>query len=119
DTLEPLGGLRPFFTKGWWRVLHVHARELEPVGRSERHYAGGRLVERGPQRIEVNALVERSPLGLLGGGVLRRPDRHVHAGRSDVARQGARDTEVREDRTAVRLEQDVAGLQVAVDHALR
>ena len=31
----------------------------------------------------------------------------------------ADDTEVREDRTAVRLEQDVAGLQVAVDHALR
>src|SRR5438309_391721 len=83
--------------------------EQEPVGRSERHFAGGRLVKRDPQGIEVHALVERSPLGLLGGEVLRRPDRHVHAGRSDVARQGARDTEVREDRTAVRLEQDVAG----------
>ena len=95
----------------------MHARQLEPVARRERHLARRRLEERHAEGIEVHAGVERASLGLLGRQVLRRPDRHVDAGGGDVAGERAGDAEVRDHRAAVGVEQDVVGLQIAVDHA--
>ncbi len=96
----------------------MHARQLEPIGGDEGDFADGRLEERDAEGVEIEPRVERSPLRLLGREVLRRADRHVHAGGGHVAGDGSRDAEVREDGTAVRVQQDVVGLQIAVDHPL-
>ena len=96
----------------------MHARQLEPVVGAERHFAGGRFVQRDAERVEIQALVERPSLRLLGREVVRRPDRHVHAGRCGIAGNRAGDAEVSQDGGAIRSDQDVVGLQVAMNHAL-
>src|SRR2546430_12548571 len=52
--------------------------------------------QRDAERVEIQALVERPSLRLLGREVVRRPDRHVHAGRCGIAGNRAGDAEVGE-----------------------
>src|SRR5438067_6486268 len=69
--LEPPGQLRSPLAERGRGLLHVHARQLEPVARRERHLTRRRLEERDAEGVEVHARVERATLGLLGGQVLR------------------------------------------------
>ena len=56
---------------------------------------------------------------LLGREVLRRADDHVGAGRPVTPLTARAMPKSATTRVAVRVEQDVVGLDVAVDHALR
>ncbi len=78
--------------------------------------AGGRLVERRPERVDVALGRHLLPLELLGGGVERGPKvGPCKGGLGGV--QGAGYAEVRHLGVAVLVEEDVVGLYVAVDHA--
>ena len=64
--------------------------------------------------------MRRSPVGLLGAHVLRRAERQPglrDAAAAGVA-HGERDAEVGDQRLPV-VQQDVLGLEVAMDHAVR
>ena len=116
--LEPLGDLGALLAERRRRVFDVHARQLEPVRGGERHLAGRRLVQRHAERVKVRPLVHGAPLRLLRGEVVRGPDGHVDASRGDVPRDRPRDAEIGDHGAAVRVQQDVVHLQVAVDHPL-
>ena len=84
----------------------------------ERDPPGEALVEDQPERVEVGAAVELAAADLLGRQVLGRAHHHV------VARQvlaggveALGDAEVGQQHAAVRGDEDVAGLDVAVDEA--
>ena len=65
DPLEPLRQLRTLAAQRGWRILDVHARQLEPVVRAERDLACRGLVERDAQRVKVDALIEGPSLRLF------------------------------------------------------
>ncbi len=115
--LEALGQLGPFAAHRGRRILDMHARQLEPVRVRKRHLPRRGLIEGHAQRVEIGALVHGAAQRLLGREVLRRADRHVHAGRGDVTRHRARDPEVGDHRLPIGAEQDVVGFQVAVDES--
>ncbi|HQN07898.1 MAG TPA: hypothetical protein PK569_10005 [Thermoanaerobaculia bacterium] len=86
------------------------------VGRLERVAARDDPVERDAEGVKVGPAVERLRLRLLGGDVGGRP--HQKAGLGLDERPGRlRDAEVGEVRPAVRVEDDVLRLDVAVDDA--
>ena len=83
----------------------------------ERHRAGDRLDHHEPERVEVGATVERRARALLRRGVARGAD--DRAGRLGPARLGERagEPEVGDAHDAVLVEEEVRGLDVAVDEA--
>ena len=85
-----------------------------------RRLAGEHFIKHGGERIDVGASVDHAIAGrLLGRHVLRRAERQSGLGDPPAAgiRDGQRDAEVGDDRLPV-LEQDVLGLEVAVDDAV-
>ena len=83
----------------------------------ERHAAGERLVEDHADRVDVRARRGRLALRLFRRDVLRRP--HHGTGGGDVrALAGAGDAEVGDACSALVVDQDVLGLQVAVHDPL-
>jgi hypothetical protein len=92
--------------------------------RREGHATGQRLEERDAEGVDVGEVVDGIAPGLLGAHVGGRP--HEHAARGDGALAAPRgQPEVDEDGAAAAqaaglgasLDEDVSGLQVAVDHA--
>ena len=72
------------------------------------------LVQHDAERVHVRAFRERLPCHLLGRHVSSRPDHRV---RSSVAgRHG--DPEVGDPDPSVLIDQDIGGLEVAMQHAL-
>ena len=98
------------------QILHVLPRDLVPVVAAEGEHARAGAEERHAQRVDVGAAVQGLPARLFRGEVLRRAHDHVRAGLFHVAAHGARDPEIGDDRVAVLVEEDVVGLDVAVDH---
>jgi len=99
-------------------VLHGHRDE--PVA-AEGELPGEALVEHDAQRVDVGAGVDRTAVGLLGREVVGAADEHVGARDAGlpVRVDGAGDPEVGELHGPVAGQEDVLGLDVAVDHALR
>ena len=109
------------------RVAHRRRRLGQHLGHDrlrgrpgERRLAGQHLVGHAAQRVDVApgrdlALAHR----LLGTHVVRRAERHPGLGHPAAARlaRGQGDAEVGDQRLAV-VQQDVLGLDVAVDHAV-
>ena len=90
------------------------------VGPGDRRLAGEHLVEHGGEGVDVAARVELPVAGgLLGAHVLRRAEGEAGLGEAVAAGflHGERDAEVGQHRLAL-VEQDVLGLDVAVDDAL-
>ena len=89
-------------------------------GPGERWLARQHLVQHGGKRVDVGPRVERLVARrLLGAHVGRRADREPGLREPLVAAaEGARDAEVGDQRVAVAREQDVLGLDVAVDDAV-
>ena len=84
----------------------------------ERHPSGEALVEHEAERVQVGAAVEPLAADLLGRQVLGRAHHHVVAGQVVAGRvEALGDAEVGEQHPAVGRDQDVAGLDVAVDQA--
>jgi hypothetical protein len=82
----------------------------------ERHPPGEALVEDETQRVEVGPAVELLPAHLLGRQVLRRA--HHHVGTREIVTVDAEafgNAEVGQQDATVRSDQDVAGLDVAVN----
>ncbi len=90
--------------------------DLVPVLTLEGEDTGSRLEQCDAERIDVGPPVEHLSARLLGREVLRRADHHVGAGLLDVAAHGARYPEVGHHGIAVLIEENVVGLDVAVDH---
>ena len=88
------------------------------VSAGERHLAGDRLHQHQGQRVDVAAAVDRLAPGLLGRRVAGRAQHGP--GRLGPARlgDGPGQAEVGDPQPAVRAEQQVGGLDVAVDEAL-
>ncbi len=102
-------------------VLGEHFHRVLPV---ERQVPGGHLVEDHADRVEIAALVERRPGGLLGRHVLRRPTDHVVARQTrHVAVEDLGDAEVEHldevGLVAPLLDHDVFRLEIAVDDVVR
>ena len=87
---------------------------LERVAGFERVRSRDGLVERDAEGVEVRAAVELLALRLLRGDVGRRAEEEAGLGLHE--RTGRlRDAEVHQERTALAVEDDVLGLDVAVD----
>src|SRR4051812_21399763 len=88
----------------------------------ERRRAGKHLVAEDAQRVDVGAVIHGIAEGLFGRHVPDGAERHAGAGEPRVRgfsrqRERRRDAEIREDRVSI-LQQDVLGLDVAMDDAL-
>ena len=86
----------------------------------ERRLAGEHLVEHAAEAVHVGARVEVAfAHRLFGAHVLRRAEGHAGLGHPGAARlaRGERDAEVRHQGAAV-VQEDVLGLDVAMDHAM-
>ena len=106
--------------RGLGDLLHQDARHGRGV---ERQRPAGHLVCHHPQRIEIRSPVDLAlARRLLRAHVLRRPDRDPDPGQRGAGDLGhrLRDTEIRHHHPAPGpLEQDVVGLDVAVNHRNR
>ena len=93
-----------------------HERGDGGVG-GEGHDAGDRLVEHERQRVDIGASVDTVAEGLFGRRIPGRADRHP--GRLGQRRlgQGARQAEVGDAQAGLVVEEEVGGLDVAVDEA--
>ncbi len=81
----------------------------------ERHASGQQLVQHHADRVQVRALADGVPLGLLGREVLRGA--HDRPGQRHVGGAGAGDAEVGDLGATLLVEDHVVGLDVAVDDA--
>ena len=115
DPLEPGVDVGVLFARQGRILLDVLAAELEPVAASERSVASRHLVERDAQRIDIGAMIDALAPGLLGRHVLRCANVDGGPGRGRVAVGGLGYSEIGDDGVAVAIEEDVVGLQVAVD----
>ena len=97
------------------RLLRQHlGRDLVHPAAREGRLSGKEMIEGRAQRVEVRADVQRIAPDLLGARVLRG------AGHGPARRHGVvqdREAEVRQHHAAPGLDQDVAGLDVPMDHA--
>jgi hypothetical protein len=96
-------------------VLHGHG---DLVLALERDVAGEHLEQDDPQGVEVRLARDRVAHGLLGGDVVRRAQDPA-VGREPLLVQGPGDPEVRDLGRALLVDQDVLGLDVAVDDVAR
>ncbi len=90
----------------------------------EREPAAEHLVEHHPERVEISPTIERSSLDLLGRHVRERPHEHARIGLDGGSVDALRDAEVDDlgRRVGARRalgEEDIARLDVAVDHPER
>ncbi len=92
-------------------VLHRHG---DLVLALERDLAGEHLEQHDAQRVEVGLAGDLVAERLLGGDVVGRAQ-HAAVGRQALLVERAGDAEVRHLRAALRVDQDVLGLDVAVD----
>ena len=103
-------------TRRLWLVVAHLAKQLASLSRPERQTAAEHLVEHHAQAVYVRAAVDtvRCAGNLLRGHVRRRARNHAELA---TARHGLveAEPEVHEDRAAVRREDHVRGLDVAVD----
>jgi hypothetical protein len=108
--------------RSWRAGGHALDPLREIVAAIVRQAAGERLVQRGAQRVHVGArvdLVHRSAQ-LLRRRVGKRSEELARSGDAQalrVDRCGERDAEIEHQRRAARVDQDVRGLEIAVDHA--
>src|SRR5439155_18487810 len=87
---------------------------------ADRWFSREHLEQQAPETVDVGTGVELpAPQGLLRAHIRRRADGLARPGETLAAGRAdrARDPEVREDRVAAG-EQDILGLDVAVDHSL-
>ena len=98
-------------------IVHDPAEELNCGRPSERRHAGQPLVEHGPERVHVGPRgdVAEAALDLLGGHVLGRAEDLAAPGQPRVLPAQVRQPEVRDLGLPLGGEEDVGGLQVAVD----
>lgn len=120
DRREHGRDLRPSLVRRPRRLRDVRVEPLQRVFAGERERARQELVERDPQRVEVRAVVHgavHAP-GLLRRHVAGRPLDEVDRRRVDVLHllEGGA-AEVDDLHRARGRDQDVAGLQVPVNHA--
>jgi hypothetical protein len=99
------------------RVEDVRPHERQVGVGLEGHAPRQHLVENHAQRVEIAAAVDVEPLDLLRRHVGGRPHREARA-RAPIAAEEAGDAEVHDLRRAVRCDDDVGRLDVAVDHPL-
>lgn len=95
----------------------VHDAHRERILGLIRHAPEQQLMEHDTERVQVGATVERQSTRLFGTHVVRRADDGAGVRHARVV-GGTRNAEVGEHRGAVFAQQDVVGLDVAVDHAL-
>ena len=84
-----------------------------------RRLAGERVEQHAAQRVDVGARVDALAADLLGRDVAERPDPLARAAQPGARAQALGQPEVREVRVVAGAEQDVGGLDVAVDQAAR
>ena len=94
---------------------HMHHRQSKAVFGGVGHVAGQHLVEQHAEAVQVGAGIHRLAANLLRAHVARRADGQAGPGHDRGAAEGFGDAEVGQHRAAVFAEQDVLGLDVAVD----
>ena len=95
-------------------MLH---RNGDEVLARERNLAGEQLVEHDTERVDVRLLVDVQALCLLGSDVVGGSEYRPGLGHPALHVERARDAEVGHLRLAVAVQEDVLGLDVAVDEA--
>ena len=113
EQVEVLGDLRPLHRWGLGDLGEMLHGDLDRRLARERHVSGEELVEDDPGGVEIRGLVDRRAARLLGREVLRGADDRALL--RHLARAGARDAEVRDLDHALRVDDDVVRLDVAVD----
>ena len=97
-------------------VAHVPRGDIGEAGAAERRPAGQHLVQDDAEGVEVRARVDLAPQRLLGRHVLAGAEHAAGLGQARLLER-AGDAEVGHADAPVVADQDVAGLQVAVDAA--
>ncbi len=118
DLAEQLAGVREDREHGRRRRVEVREHRRRRGLARVRDLARDRLVEHAAERVDVGARVDRALLELLGRGVVERPDHAPHLRDLRLRAQVLHQAEVGQDGVhlvAGDLDQDVGGLDVAVD----
>jgi hypothetical protein len=99
------------------RFGDVHDADRERILGAVRRVADEHFVQHDAETVEIGAAVDRAAARLFGTHVVRRADDRAGAGHAQRGFVRARDAEIGEDGRAVFAQQDVVGLDVAVDDA--
>ena len=96
----------------------MHDADRERILGVEGHASDQHFVEDDTKAIEIGAAIELLAAGLLGAHVVRRADHGTRPGHARRRVVGAGDAEIGQGRGAVITQQDVVGLDVAMDESL-
>ena len=98
--------------------ISMHARELHRVLRLEREPPGQHAVEQDAERVHVGGGCDGATDDLLGSHVRSRTEHGSRIG-DRVRPVDARDAEIGDLRTVLRVEEDIAGFQIAMDDTVQ
>ena len=111
------GHVRVELRRGHGLLEHLLRGDRDGRVAEERRPAGDHLVHHAPERVEVRTRVDRLALGLLRRQVRRGAEDRGRLRDRVGGRRDPRDAEVRDLHLATRVQHDVAGLDVAMDHS--
>ena len=97
----------------------MHASDRVPVIAFKRHSSGRGAIERDAERVQIAATVKFESSRLFGTEVMRRAHDVIAAAQCRFTAQCTSQTEIGNDRLAMRTDEDVVGLDVAMHHAAR
>ena len=96
---------------------HMHNANRQTVAGGVGHFAGQHLIKHHAQTVQISAAIDFSAAQLLRAHVIRRAHDRAGVGHHRDAVDGSRDAEIAQYARAIVTQQNIIGLNVAVDIA--